>query len=419
MPRGFLVKRTKRGSAASYRTRETEPPRSAEPPRVDLSSRSVDGPPTTASATCPDTRDGSGSCSRVSEPERVEGTDPRSVRAQPTPGNPGEHEAASPGRADASHSPTKPVGSDQGKSFFERCLSSPAAAESFPTAPPAAERMLMLSRPSLEPPVHLFQPLHQALKRSYLEPERKAKSACKKAKVGRKLSFEDEVTISPVLGLQIKKEGPELKAPPSARRRPLGEFICQLCKEEYPDPFSLAQHRCSRIVRVEYRCPECDKVFSCPANLASHRRWHKPRPASHEEPPGAKKPEPEKRAPEGKENSTATGGDQHHAAAESDIRAPQRPRAADGAHSSDPRRSEPAIAASYGHVAFPCHLCGARFPSAETRDKHELWHAQILACKHCSSTFFSSPGLARHMNKAHPTESRQVMLLQMAIRPGC
>lgn len=26
------------------------------------------------------------------------------------------------------------------------------------------------------------------------------------------------------------------------------------------------------------RCPECDKVFNCPANLASHRRWHKPRP---------------------------------------------------------------------------------------------------------------------------------------------
>ena len=99
-----------------------------------------------------------------------------------------------------------------------------------------------------------------------------------------------------------------------------------------------------------------------------------------------------------------------------------------------------------GHVLL-CHLCGARFPSAEIRDKHRLWHAmrdellagirpevfhaqgeeeeheqqQIFTCKQCPSTFFSSPGLARHVNKSHPPENRpenrQVMLLQMTVRP--
>lgn len=121
----------------------------------------------------------------------------------------------------------------------------------------------------------------------------------KKSKATRKLNF-DEDNSSPVSGTIIRELGPdetlvvrkgdidpafnvveiteEAKAELAKIENHIGDYVCRLCKELYEDAFGLAQHRCSRIVHVEYRCPECDKVFNCPANLASHRRWHKPRP---------------------------------------------------------------------------------------------------------------------------------------------
>ncbi|XP_029972956.1 insulinoma-associated protein 2-like [Salarias fasciatus] len=519
-------------------------------------------------------------------------------------------------------SPVKPVGTrlleqheggEKPPLFTGRCLTSSPAPElpdlpllvsSTPTSVSASiERLLATGgrhhhhhhhhhhAQTYEPRVahlHLFPPLtlmnqeqhHAARKRAFLEADPRlngsrhgkqpAGGATKKVKVNRKLNFEDEVTTSPVLGLRIKKESPELrrqreKSSGPTGNQPLGEFICQLCKEEYPDPFSLAQHKCSRIVRVEYRCPECDKVFSCPANLASHRRWHKPRPVSHQagEPPAKSQPLKEARGSgqherppvemEGKENELLrVNTNQHHEPLDSsrirrepsllmlharsrdspDSLAPPlydssphyrspvdgclelqpQARAADSppsgllrlsdepqlqqplppvqslpeeelyecrycgkkfrrqaylkkhlaAHEMSARASPPPYVQTrepgggQSQQVFLCHLCGARFPSVEIRDKHRLWHAmrdellaetlggggggggrrpdvfhahreesstadheqqQIFTCKHCPSTFFSSPGLTRHINKSHPTENRQVMLLQMTVRP--
>uniref|UniRef100_A0A8R1Y1G3 C2H2-type domain-containing protein n=1 Tax=Onchocerca volvulus TaxID=6282 RepID=A0A8R1Y1G3_ONCVO len=122
----------------------------------------------------------------------------------------------------------------------------------------------------------------------------------KRIKVARRL-VDDSETNSPVSGMFIKEASSlppadELQAAADldetavfvnvseeSRRKieqitnVIGDCICALCKVRYDDVFRLAQHRCPRIIHEEYRCPECDKVFSCPANLASHRRWHKPR----------------------------------------------------------------------------------------------------------------------------------------------
>jgi ssDNA-binding Zn-finger/Zn-ribbon topoisomerase 1 len=70
---------------------------------------------------------------------------------------------------------------------------------------------------------------------------------------------------------------PEARAELAKIENRLGDYVCRLCTLLFPDAFELARHRCAGIRTVEYRCPECDKCFNCPANLASHRRWHKPR----------------------------------------------------------------------------------------------------------------------------------------------
>lgn len=154
-----------------------------------------------------------------------------------------------------------------------------------PSTPP---RKRTLSEESQNPPPKSAPPVTTC-----------CKVPLKKNKAVRKLDF-DEDNTSPVSGTIIRRLGDdepplvvrkgdidpaynvvevteEAKAELAKIENRIGDYICRLCKEMYEDAFSLAQHRCSRIVHVEYRCPECEKVFNCPANLASHRRWHRPR----------------------------------------------------------------------------------------------------------------------------------------------
>ncbi|XP_029113480.1 insulinoma-associated protein 1b-like [Scleropages formosus] len=253
----------------------------------------------------------------------------------------------------------------------------------------------------------------------------KKKQKSSSASPGDKRSgYRDEVTTSPVLGLRITELPEEEEVKPRSSS-PLGEFICQLCKERYADPLALAQHKCSRIVRVDYRCAECDKVFSCPANLASHRRWHKPRGAQPEEAPAA--PAPVNDDHESR-NGTTRGA-----------RAP----------SSPPQPpAQPSVCASEEEVAFKCPLCAKKFRRQAYLRKHVALHnrrgdkakarwtqgaaqqtrpaelappcprgkatcgaSDVFPCRFCREGFFSSPGLTRHINKCHPTESRQVIVL--------
>ncbi|XP_028925534.1 insulinoma-associated protein 1 [Ornithorhynchus anatinus] len=436
MPRGFLVKRHKRPTPASYRIR------CCDHGHRDLLLFAHAG------SSSPSSPSSSSSSSSSSSPPPAR---------PPRPGQFGNPEALPPGPLS---SPTRPVSRDhEKKKYFERSfeLGSPVSAESFPGPGgtcavdplPFAPADLKMGTSSVAP----GRPAGPAKRPPTAEgPAKPAKApAAKKPKAIRKLHFEDEVTTSPVLGLKIK-EGPVEPPRPHAHGgpavggagRPLGEFICQLCKEEYADPFALAQHKCSRIVRVEYRCPECDKVFSCPANLASHRRWHKPRPPSAGATNGPPAPDP---ARPGVDRDTPSPGvsesgsedglyECHHCgkkfrrqaylrkhllAHHQALQGKDRPGPPEPPAAADQAGKEPG-GPGEGPVEYHlCPVCGETFATKAGQERHlRLLHAaQVFPCKYCPATFYSSPGLTRHINKCHPSENRQVVLLQVPVRPAC
>ncbi|XP_069090443.1 insulinoma-associated protein 1 [Pleurodeles waltl] len=432
MPKGFLVKRNKRPTPVSYRVRSSEEDERDEarllllttasyyqqrpaPPPASLLLLSSGGaaPPLPSSASPERATTAAAPCPASGARLQQQPTPPPEAPQRPTPlfqfGHPecGYHPSAL-------YSPSRPVSRDQRppESSFSPG-SSPACGESFPGGAPVASKRSPQPEPKHPPPAPQKPP--------------------KKTKAIRKLTFEDEVTTSPVLGLRIKEGPPDppRARPPGATARPLGEFICQLCREEYADPLALAQHRCSRIVRVEYRCPECDKVFSCPANLASHRRWHKPRPppAQPAGPAGEVKAEAgEPRTDTPSPGPSESGSDEGlyecpHCSKRFRRQAYLRKHLLAHQASQSPAAEEaPACGPlDMSSRPYPCPVCGEAFPSQSGQERHlRLLHAtQLYPCKYCPATFYSSPGLTRHINKCHPSENRQVILLQVPVRPAC
>ncbi|KAM4625112.1 insulinoma-associated protein 1b [Polymixia lowei] len=476
MPKGFLVKRNKKSAHVSYRTRSDEDDPQEQPTPAALQSQADSSPPVSV-ASSPD---------RAAASPDLAADAPVPKLEKPTQfGNP---EAV----YQALYSPTRPISKEHDRGYFERSfnLGSPISAESFPTPASLSSLDHILFAPvdlkigtsnSNRSGTTSSIPATAAragTKRPSDNTERKAKPASKKPKAIRKLNFEDEVTTSPVLGLKIKEGPVDLKprAQSSGGNKPLGEFVCQLCKEAYADPFSLAQHKCSRIVRVEYRCPECDKMFSCPANLASHRRWHKPRATSApgmpptqsikteiaKMPSGVKSISEESKdmraellsdrdtpSPGLSESGSEDGlydcqvcgkrfkrqaylrkhimGHQalqkkmfeEHAFQNNERVEEQAPVSSSSSSSEEASNQSPLNLSPVDCLL--CPVCGENFTNRASQERHlRLMHSsQVYPCKYCPATFYSSPGLTRHINKCHPSENRQVILLQMPVRPAC
>ncbi len=265
---------------------------------------------------------------------------------------------------------------------------------------------------------------------------------------------------------------PEARAELEKIENKIGDFICQLCKEFYTDAFTLASHRCSRIVHVEYRCPECDKVFNCPANLASHRRWHKPRPNGPNTKstanstaksvvndgrnglvPGMTLLDRQTPSPNNAQVKSEEAAQYEcvHCGKKFKRQAYLRKHMANHGPPTAGGAGVPTVGGAAGvpHTggvagipparSAPMPIPGATILNGGARHvmppqlpslppSHttalpllspvsDAGQSELYECKYCSSTFYSSPGLTRHINKCHPSENRQVILLQMPVSP--
>ncbi|KAJ8045380.1 Insulinoma-associated protein 1 [Holothuria leucospilota] len=438
MPRGFLVKRSKRAPSLSYRVRSID-----EDCLYDLS---VAEPETYSQPfNSPDSGYGHSPCPQPSTPHK---TDDISEKDQ---------FEASP-------------------SLNSLPSSSPVLGGGYPSSPGLPPTRVSSSAPLLNRP----------LKRSADEIGRSeprkvgAGNKPKKPKAARKITF-DEDSRSPVHGTIIKQlSDDESDDNSSSGGKTLGlggDFMCKLCKEQYPDPFSLAQHKCSRIVHVEYRCPECDKVFNCPANLASHRRWHKPRPTVR--PQNSTDGDIDRRVPNESVSTgnlssqdrqlkqhcitTLLGGSQDSNSPDANAKKEDALYQCEQCNKKfrRPANLRKHLQQHSDEEVYPCHYCGKVFGSLINRTKHMFTHAvsghqpsletivkcrvcglafgdgvalaqherrhhsadnesgmtsHLYPCKYCSTIFSSSMSLSNHIDKRHPTEHRRSLLLNVPVR---
>ncbi|XP_076866792.1 insulinoma-associated protein 1a-like [Brachyhypopomus gauderio] len=429
MPKGFLIKRSKKAGPVSYRVREEDDPSQAQ--NLLLNS----GFPALSTPTLP------------SERNSVDQRTPSRVCFG------GQPEAAfapslSPTRPDSEEYTDQYISSDttdqkgntgsptQIELFLEPVLGSFAVSGS-PVSPSLPEMTTKLDSAFRDPS-------SSVIKRPTSSNSKNKQSGSKKRRCSgshppeKRTNSRDEFTTSPVLGLRIKEDPEEDSKQRSSTSSPLGEFICQLCKERYSDPLTLAHHKCSRIVRVEYRCTECEKTFSCPANLASHRRWHKPKGVHSDDvaqgedghlSPTAGRSGMARPDPSPPPSLSDSGSDE-----EMPFSCPQcskkfRRQAYLRKHLALHNRK--AASSTQGLLSAEANknsIGGARessvltkkespdlSPKFPTAEQSSQMSGDVFPCRFCGDNFFSSPGLTRHINKYHPTETRQMILLSQTI----
>lgn len=381
MPKGFLIKRSKKAGAVSYRVRDEEEPTPHVLPSLPFCASALPSVivQRTASRMC------------------LGGLPESFCAPSLSPTRPDSEGYANQYPSTHHSDERSPASLNRAQLFLEPVLGGFAVNGSpvSPSLPEMSTKVDSASNFSKRPAAASSSKSNQAKKRKGLQ-ERKA-------------MIRDEVTTSPVLGLRIKEDPVEDSKQGASSH--LGEFICQLCKERYSDPLTLAHHKCSRIVRVEYRCTECDKTFSCPANLASHRRWHKPKGEENQAntPSRASPTTQSEQSDSGSEDEALFSCTQ--CAKKFRRQAYLRKHLALHERKASGLRQDLSLPESIVPTKEECLEICRKFPSAARAPQT----SDVFPCRFCGENFFSSPGLTRHINKHHPTESRQMILLTQNI----